>query len=73
MNEIYKKRRIVTEDLPKKLGCKVYKEGVGLFGQNYPMELSAEAFIDRILHEKSILLQENYFGSNGGHSVCFVC
>jgi hypothetical protein len=26
-----KKRRIVTEELAEKLGCKVYKEGVGLF------------------------------------------
>ncbi|HQE34331.1 MAG TPA: aminotransferase class I/II-fold pyridoxal phosphate-dependent enzyme, partial [Flavobacterium alvei] len=31
MNAIYKKRRILTEQLAEKLGCEVYKEGVGLF------------------------------------------
>jgi aspartate/methionine/tyrosine aminotransferase len=31
MNEIYKKRRVLTERLAEKLNCKVYKEGVGLF------------------------------------------
>jgi len=31
MNAIYRKRRILTEQLAQKLGCEVYKEGVGLF------------------------------------------
>nr|WP_314838353.1 aminotransferase class I/II-fold pyridoxal phosphate-dependent enzyme [uncultured Flavobacterium sp.] len=68
MNEIYKKRRIVTEELAEKLGCKVYKEGVGLFvWAKLPDGVtSAEAFIDRILHEKSIFITPGtIFGSNG--------
>jgi DNA-binding transcriptional MocR family regulator len=31
MNLIYKRRRVLTEQLAEKLGCQVYKEGVGLF------------------------------------------
>lgn len=68
MNEIYKKRRIVTEELAEKLGCKVYKEGVGLFVWAKLPEgvTSAEAFIDKILHEKSIFITPGtIFGSNG--------
>ncbi|MBB1194514.1 aminotransferase [Flavobacterium sp. SOK18b] len=68
MNEIYKKRRIVTEELAEKLGCKVYKEGVGLFVWAKLPEgvTSAEVFIDRILHEKSIFITPGtIFGSNG--------
>ena len=68
MNEIYKKRRIVTEELAEKLGCKVYKEGVGLFvWAKLPDGVtSAEVFIDKILHEKSIFITPGtIFGSNG--------
>ncbi|MCF6141664.1 aminotransferase class I/II-fold pyridoxal phosphate-dependent enzyme [Flavobacterium sp. K77] len=68
MNEIYKKRRIVTEELAEKLGCKVYKEGVGLFvWAKLPDGVtSVEVFIDRILHEKSIFITPGtIFGSNG--------
>ena len=68
MNEIYKQRRIVTEKLAEKLGCKVYKEGVGLFvWAKLPDGVtSAEVFIDKILHEKSIFITPGtIFGSNG--------
>ncbi|MFV8352347.1 aminotransferase class I/II-fold pyridoxal phosphate-dependent enzyme [Flavobacterium sp. XS2P14] len=68
MNEIYKKRRILTEQLAEKLGCQVYKEGVGLFvWAKLPDGVtSAEVFIDRILHEKSIFITPGtIFGSNG--------
>ena len=68
MNEIYKRRRVLTEQLAEKLGCTVYKEGVGLFvwaklpgGVN-----SSEEFIDSILYEKSIFITPGtIFGSNG--------
>jgi aspartate/methionine/tyrosine aminotransferase len=62
MNEIYKKRRVLTEQLAEKLGCKVYKEGVGLFVWAKLPEgsVSAEKFIDQILQEKSIFIAPNY-------------
>ena len=68
MNEIYKKRRILTEQLAEKLGCKVYKEGVGLFvWAKLPDGVTSAAdFIDTILHEKSIFITPGtIFGSNG--------
>ncbi|MBP4142821.1 aminotransferase class I/II-fold pyridoxal phosphate-dependent enzyme [Flavobacterium sp. P4023] len=68
MNAIYKKRRILTEQLAEKLGCKVYKEGVGLFvWAKLPQGItSAEKFIDQILYEKSIFITPGtIFGSNG--------
>lgn len=68
MNAIYKKRRVLTENLAEKLGCEVYKDGVGLFvWAKLPNEItSAEAFIDSILYEKSIFITPGtIFGSNG--------
>jgi aspartate/methionine/tyrosine aminotransferase len=68
MNEIYIKRRILTEKLAEKLGCKVFKEGVGLFvWAKLPDGItSAEKFIDKILYEKSIFITPGtIFGSNG--------
>jgi aspartate/methionine/tyrosine aminotransferase len=68
MNAVYKKRRVLTEKLAEKLGCEVYKEGVGLFvWAKLPNGItSAEAFIDSILYEKSIFITPGtIFGSNG--------
>jgi aspartate/methionine/tyrosine aminotransferase len=68
MNEIYKKRRVLTELLAEKLGCKVHKEGVGLFvWAKLPDGItSAEKFINEILYEKSIFITPGtIFGSNG--------
>jgi LL-diaminopimelate aminotransferase len=68
MNKIYRKRRILTEQLAEKLGCEVYKEGVGLFvWAKLPAGIeSSEAFIDKILIEKSIFITPGtIFGSNG--------
>jgi LL-diaminopimelate aminotransferase len=50
MNLIYKRRRVLTEQLAEKLGCKVYKEGVGLFvWAKLPAgSTSAEEFINEI-------------------------
>lgn len=68
MNAIYAKRRILTEALAEKLGCEVYKEGVGLFvWAKLPAGItSAEDFIDKILYEKYIFITPGtIFGSNG--------
>ncbi|CAM3924226.1 pyridoxal phosphate-dependent aminotransferase [Flavobacterium weaverense] len=68
INTIYRKRRVLTEELAEKLGCKVYKEGVGLFvWAKLPDGIkSAEKFIDGILYEKSIFITPGtIFGSNG--------
>ncbi|EIA10198.1 pyridoxal phosphate-dependent aminotransferase [Flavobacterium frigoris] len=74
MNEIYKKRRVLTEKLAEKLNCKVYKEGVGLFvWAKLPEGItSAEKFIDQILHEKYLFIAPGtIFGSNGEGYVRF--
>jgi aspartate/methionine/tyrosine aminotransferase len=68
MNAIYSKRRVLTEQLAEKLGCEVYKEGVGLFvWAKLPAGISsAEQFIDQILYEKHIFITPGtIFGSNG--------
>ncbi|MEN2402378.1 aminotransferase class I/II-fold pyridoxal phosphate-dependent enzyme [Flavobacterium sp. MC2016-06] len=67
-NKIYKRRRELTEKLAEKLGCKVYKEGVGLFvWAKLPEGIeSSEKFIDEILYEKHIFITPGtIFGSNG--------
>ncbi len=68
MNAVYKKRRVLTEKLAEKLGCEVYKDGVGLFvWAKLPSGItSAEDFIDKILYENSIFITPGtIFGSNG--------
>lgn len=68
MNVIYRKRRILTELLAEKLGCKVYKAGVGLFvWAKLPDGItSSEQFIDKILYEKHLFIAPGtIFGSNG--------
>lgn len=68
MNAVYQKRRVLTEQLAEKLGCEVYKKGVGLFvWAKLPAGItSAEDFIDKILYEKSIFITPGtIFGSNG--------
>lgn len=67
-NKIYRRRRELTEKLAEKLGCEVYKEGVGLFvWAKLPAGIaSAEKFIDEILYEKHIFITPGtIFGSNG--------
>jgi LL-diaminopimelate aminotransferase len=67
-NKIYRRRRELTEKLAEKLGCEVYKEGVGLFvWAKLPEGIeSAENFIDEILYEKHIFITPGtIFGSNG--------
>jgi aspartate/methionine/tyrosine aminotransferase len=68
MNLIYKRRRVLTEQLAEKLGCQVYKEGVGLFvWAKLPSGIaSAEAFINDILYQKHLFITPGtIFGSNG--------
>lgn len=67
-NKIYRRRRELTEKLAEKLGCEVYKEGVGLFvWAKLPEGIeSSEKFIDEILYEKHIFITPGtIFGSNG--------
>lgn len=67
-NKIYRRRRELTEKLAEKLGCQVYKEGVGLFvWAKLPEGIaSSEKFIDEILYEKHIFITPGtIFGSNG--------
>jgi hypothetical protein len=60
MNEIYKTTNPYRQ-LAEKLGCKVYKEGVGLFVWAKLIEYIGSRFIDRSCM-KSILLHRNYLG-----------
>lgn len=67
-NLIYQKRRNLTFELAKKLGCTYDENAVGLFvWAKLPMEIaSAEDFVDKILYEKDIFITPGtIFGSNG--------
>ena len=68
MNTIYDKRRNLIWQLAESLGCSVNKEGVGMFvWAKLPNTISdAEAFIDKILYEKSVFITPGtIFGSQG--------
>jgi LL-diaminopimelate aminotransferase len=67
-NEIYKRRRGLTFQLAKKLGCTFDENAVGLFvWAKLPAGIdSAEKFIDNILYEKHIFITPGtIFGSKG--------
>lgn len=67
-NLIYQKRRNLTFELAKKLGCTYDENSVGLFvWAKLPLEIkSAEDFVDKILYEKDIFITPGtIFGSNG--------
>jgi LL-diaminopimelate aminotransferase len=67
-NEIYKRRRDLTFQLAKKLGCTFDENAVGLFvWAKLPAGIdSAEKFIDTILYEKHIFITPGtIFGSKG--------
>lgn len=67
-NLIYQKRRNLTFELAKKLGCTYDENAVGLFvWAKLPIEIaSAEDFVDKILYEKDIFITPGtIFGSNG--------
>ena len=67
-NLIYQKRRNLTFELAKKLGCTYDENAVGLFvWAKLPLEIkSAENFVDKILYEKDIFITPGtIFGSNG--------
>jgi LL-diaminopimelate aminotransferase len=67
-NKIYKRRRDLTFQLAKKIGCKYDEKSVGLFvwaklpsGSN-----DAEAFVNKLLYEKDLFITPGtIFGSNG--------
>lgn len=67
-NKIYQKRRALTFELAKKLGCTFDENAVGLFvWAKLPKEItSAEQFIDSVLYEKHIFITPGtIFGTNG--------
>lgn len=67
-NLIYQKRRSLTFELAKKLGCTYDENAVGLFvWAKLPDGIaSAEDFVDKILYEKDIFITPGtIFGSNG--------
>lgn len=76
-NEIYRKRRKLVFELAKKLNCTFDETAAGLFvWAKLPSgAVSAEAFIDKILYEKSIFITPGtVFGSNGeGHIRFSLC
>ncbi len=67
-NKIYQKRRALTFELAKKLGCTFDENSVGLFvWAKLPAGIaSSEKFIDEILYEKHIFITPGtIFGTNG--------
>ncbi|MBF6641903.1 aminotransferase class I/II-fold pyridoxal phosphate-dependent enzyme [Flavobacterium sp. J49] len=66
-NEIYNKRRNLIFQLAEKLDCTFDRSSVGLFvWAKLPEDISAEAFIDKVLIEKHIFITPGIiFGSNG--------
>lgn len=67
-NKIYQKRRALTFELAKKLGCTFDENSVGLFvWAKLPAGInSAEKFIDEILYKKHIFITPGtIFGTNG--------
>ena len=67
-NLIYQKRRNLTFELAKKLGCTYDENSVGLFvWAKLPSEVgSSEDFVDKILYEKDIFITPGtIFGTNG--------
>jgi len=73
-NVIYQKRRKLTFELAKKLGCTYDENSVGLFvWAKLPQEiLSAEDFVDKILYKKDIFITPGtVFGSNGEVFILF--
>ncbi|WP_010178012.1 pyridoxal phosphate-dependent aminotransferase [Aquimarina agarilytica] len=68
MNEVYAKRRKLIWKLATLLGCTYDQHATGMFvWSKLPAEITdAEAFIDRILYEKSIFITPGtIFGSQG--------
>jgi len=73
-NKIYSRRRVLTNQLAEKLGCVVFKEGVGLFvWAKLPEGISsAEDFINEILYKNHIFITPgSIFGSNGAGYIRF--
>ena len=67
-NKIYQKRRVLTFELARKLGCTFDENSVGLFvWAKLPDGIkSSEKFIDEILYKKHIFITPGtIFGSNG--------
>jgi aspartate/methionine/tyrosine aminotransferase len=67
-NEIYKKRRNLTFELAKKMGCTFDENAVGLFvWAKLPIGIaSSEDYINEVLYEKHLFITPGtIFGSNG--------
>ncbi|WP_335964594.1 aminotransferase class I/II-fold pyridoxal phosphate-dependent enzyme [Galbibacter sp. PAP.153] len=68
LNKVYQKRRALIFQLADTLGCTYNTDASGMFvWAKLPSEMpSAEAFIDKILYDKSIFITPGtIFGSNG--------
>jgi hypothetical protein len=61
-----------TEELAEKLGCKVYKEGVGLFVWNYEVT-SAEVFIIESCMKINFITGTIFGNGEGTFGFTFVC
>ncbi len=67
LNEVYKTRRELVWQLATKLNCTYSKEASGLFvWAKTPNKQKAEAFIDKLLHDKSLFITPGtVFGTQG--------
>lgn len=66
-NEVYKKRRLIIEDLLKKLNCTFSSRQTGMFmWARLPEGISAEAMVDHLLHKHYIFVAPGFiFGPKG--------
>jgi hypothetical protein len=69
MNEIYKNDEPYGT-VSRKISCKVYKEGVGLFVWQAPDDTSAADFIDTILHENQFYYAGTILGKVASGLFC---
>ncbi len=74
MNKVYANRRKLIWELAELLGCTYDKEATGMFvWSKLPSNITnAEAFIDKILYEKSVFITPgSIFGSQGAKYIRF--
>jgi len=74
MNQVYTKRRQLIWELASLLGCTYDEDATGMFvWSKLPSNITdAEAFIDKILYEKSVFITPgSIFGSQGSNYIRF--
>lgn len=72
LNEIYRERRLIAEDIMRAMGCAFdpSQQGLFLWGRIPENEVSAETLADRMLYDARVFVTPgSIFGSNGNRYV----